>query len=62
MSTNLQKTRKRVCPGFPVSGALQGGSMRNGSKLCDSDSKKPGWAADQRSGCQQVDLIPQHGS
>ena len=29
---------------------------------CDSDSKKPGWAADQRSVCQQVYPIRPHGS
>jgi hypothetical protein len=29
---------------------------------CDSDSKKPGWAADQRWVCQQVYPIRQHGS
>ena len=30
--------------------------------ICDSDSKKPGWAADQRSVCQQVYPIRPHGS
>ena len=33
-----------------------------GFLYCDSDSKKPGWAADQRSVCQQVYPIRQRGS
>jgi hypothetical protein len=32
------------------------------SRICDSDSKKPGWAADLRSVCQQVYPIRQRGS
>jgi hypothetical protein len=30
--------------------------------ICDSDNKKPSWAADQRSVCQQVYPIRQRGS